>query len=169
MLPVRDQRIARRARVEVLVVDEHELEHGQVRVRHGGAKLARSTARSIVATASRSRSYEATAQILIVPLSQDNQIYFGTGLLRDAGAPSLTAASAAQVLHSEDIGRATAQAIGHGQTASSVLNRVAVRPTLETNVLAVTASAASRVAATDLAATYVKALVGVPPSSSQIA
>ena len=56
---------------------------------------------SVASVVGRSSSYQATAQLLIVPLSQDDQIYFGTRMLRDAGDPSLTAASAAQVLHTE--------------------------------------------------------------------
>jgi succinoglycan biosynthesis transport protein ExoP len=118
-------------------------------------------AASIVAAASRSSSYQASAQILIVPLSQDNQIYFGTGLLRDAGDPGLTADSAAQVLHTEEIAKATATAVGHGVTPGSVLNRVEVRPSLETNVLAITASAGSRTEATQLATAYVDSVLAI--------
>jgi succinoglycan biosynthesis transport protein ExoP len=116
---------------------------------------------SFASVVGRASSYEVTAQFLIVPLSQDDQIYFGTGMLRDAGDPSLTAASAAQVLHTEDIARAAAGIIGPGATSSQVLARVQVRPSPETNVLQVTATAGSPAEAGRLATAYVASVVGV--------
>jgi capsular polysaccharide biosynthesis protein len=123
-------------------------------------------AAAIASATSRSSSYQARAELLIVPLSQDNQIYFGTGLLRDAGDPGLTADSAAEVLHSQDIARATAASIGNGMTPSSVLNSVQLRPSLETNVLQITATAGSPAEASHLATAYVNSVMAVRARSA---
>lgn len=115
-------------------------------------------AASLASVVGRGTTYQATAQFLIVPLSQDDQIFFGTGMLRDSGDPSLTAASAAGVLHSDDIARATAVSLGHGVTPSSVLDHVLVRTSPETNVLQVSATAGSPSDAGRLATAYVDAV-----------
>jgi uncharacterized protein involved in exopolysaccharide biosynthesis len=118
-------------------------------------------AASLASVVGRGSSYQATAQLLIVPLSQDDQIYFGTGMLRDSGDPSLTAASAAVVLHSDDIARDAAVSLGGGVTPSSVLNHVLVRTSPETNVLQVSATAGSPSDAGRLATAYVNGVMSV--------
>jgi capsular polysaccharide biosynthesis protein len=112
------------------------------------------------ALATRSRSYQATAKLLVVPVSQDDQIYFGTGMLRDAGDPSLTAATTAQILHSENIAKQTAAQLT-GMTADSVLQHVEVGPSAESNVLLVTGTAGSSTDAVRLADAYVRSITTV--------
>lgn len=106
-------------------------------------------------------AYRADSEMLIVPLSQDNQVYFGTGMLRDSGDPGLTAANAALVLHSADIGKAAAERLGGAMTTQWVLAHVEVRPTPETNVLQVRATAGSQDAALRLTDAYLTAMTDV--------
>ncbi len=112
------------------------------------------------AIATRSQTYQASAKLLIVPVSQDDQIYFGTGMFRDAGDPSLTASSAALILHSENVAAQAAVQLP-GRTPQAILQDVQVRPTVETNVLAVAASGGSAADAVGLAKAYVRAIMTV--------
>jgi Mrp family chromosome partitioning ATPase len=96
---------------------------------------------ALAAVASRSARYESTAKLLLAPLPQYDQTFFGTSLLRDAGDPKLTASTAAELLHSHRMAVAAARRLGDGTLAGSVLDAVRVVPAGETNVLRVTARA----------------------------
>ena len=89
----------------------------------------------------RSPNYEATAQILITPLPQDDTTFRGLSLLRDSGDPARTAQTAAALIDTQAAAELTAERLGQGFTAKKVLDRTDVKPLGDSDVLAVTARA----------------------------
>ena len=57
-----------------------------------------------LALAMRDDSYQATANLLVVPLAQSDETFLGTSLIRDSGDASRTPATVAKALHARDIG-----------------------------------------------------------------
>jgi Mrp family chromosome partitioning ATPase/capsular polysaccharide biosynthesis protein len=110
-----------------------------------GTLLARSTA-----------SYEATAQLLVTPLPQDDRAFLGINLLRDSGDPTRTVQTAATTVTSPEAARQTARAMGGGLDGPAVEQAVKVEPLGESNVIAVTGTAGSAQRATALANTYLE-------------
>jgi Mrp family chromosome partitioning ATPase/capsular polysaccharide biosynthesis protein len=105
----------------------------------------------------RSPSYEATADILVNPLSPEDQVFLGLPLLRDTGDPARTAQTAASLIESRAAAELTAQQLGAGWDADRVLDAVKVAPRGESNVLGVTATANERVEAARVATTFSRA------------
>jgi capsular exopolysaccharide synthesis family protein len=91
----------------------------------------------------RSPTYEATAQLLVTPLPQDDQTFLGFRLLRDSGDPTRTVQTAATLVESRSAAQAAAQSLGPDWDADAVLEAIEVEPEGESNILAVTATADS--------------------------
>jgi len=109
----------------------------------------------------RAPTYEATANILVNPLPQDDQTFLGLDLLRDSGDATRTVQTAATLLESSQAAQRTADALGGDLTADKVLNRVNVEPLGESNIVAVTATGASGTEAARLADQFSEAALAV--------
>jgi capsular polysaccharide biosynthesis protein len=107
----------------------------------------------------RTSDYRASAQLLILPLPQYDQTFLGTSLLRDGGDPKLTAATAAQIVHSRAIAADASARLGGRPAADSVLTSVSVTPSTDANVLRVSAQDGRRAGAVRLANAYVAAVL----------
>jgi succinoglycan biosynthesis transport protein ExoP len=91
----------------------------------------------------RTPEYRATARVLIDPVSSDDEALLGLPLIRDAGDPTRTAQTAADLLRSPNAAEVTARRVGGDWTTESVLEAVTVEPAGQSNILAVTGVAAS--------------------------
>ncbi len=89
------------------------------------------------------KEYSATAQILVNPLSQDNQSFLGFGILRDSGDPTRTVQTAAALLESREAGDLAAERLDDARSGNQILDSIAVNPEGESNVLDITATADS--------------------------
>jgi capsular exopolysaccharide synthesis family protein len=87
--------------------------------------------------------YEASAQVLVAPLPQDDQTFLGLQVLRDSGDPTRTVQTAATLLDSPRAATATAEELGAGWTGDRVRQAVDIQPAGESNILSVTATADS--------------------------
>jgi Mrp family chromosome partitioning ATPase/capsular polysaccharide biosynthesis protein len=97
---------------------------------------------SIAFIALRSPQYEATADVLVEPLSQEDEVFVGLPLLRDTGDPVRTVETAASLMESHEAAQRTADELGRDWTSDEVLEDVVdVTPAGESNILAVTATA----------------------------
>lgn len=96
---------------------------------------------SIAALALRDSTYEATANILVTPLSQGDPAYIGLGLLTDSGERTRTVQTAASLVDSPAAATQVAEALGEGWTRERVDDQVTVEPLGESDILAVTATA----------------------------
>ena len=91
----------------------------------------------------RDARYEASAQVLVAPLPQEDQTFLGLQVLRDSGDPTRTVQTAATLLDSPRVAARAARELGDGWTAARVDDAVDIEAAGESNILAVTASANS--------------------------
>jgi capsular polysaccharide biosynthesis protein len=107
--------------------------------------LAIAVAASHVATKPR---YAATSQLLVTPLPNEDEELLGLPVLLDSADPNRTGGTAAAILDSPATAADTAQQMGPGWDARRVMDMVEVQPEGQSDIVDVTAHAASpRVAA----------------------
>jgi capsular exopolysaccharide synthesis family protein len=104
--------------------------------------------------AMRSPTYETTAELLVTPLQQDDRTFLGIPLLRDSGDPTRTVQTAAALIASPLVAGRTATKLGGGLSPQSVEDAIQVEPIGESNLVGVTARAASPSEAARLANAY---------------
>jgi Mrp family chromosome partitioning ATPase/capsular polysaccharide biosynthesis protein len=110
----------------------------------------------------RSPAYEATADVLVEPLPQEDQTFIGLPLLRDTGDPVRTTQTAALLVESEAAADLAADELGGDWTAEKILEEaVQVSPEGESNILAITATADSPDEAAELANVYTDAVLEI--------
>jgi tyrosine-protein kinase len=109
----------------------------------------------------RTPSYEATANLLVTPLPQDDTTYRGLQLLRDSGDPTRTVQTAASVVKSNEAARRTAQVLGPDWDAQRVRESVTIEPEGESNILAITGTADDAALSAKLANTYTRQTLAV--------
>lgn len=109
-------------------------------------------------SALRGPEYEASAQVLLTPLPQDDRTFLGLQLLRDSNDPTRTVQTAAQLVESAPgATELTARRLGRGWDRQAVLDSVAVEPQGESNILAVIGSAQEATTAARLANEFARA------------
>jgi Mrp family chromosome partitioning ATPase len=106
-----------------------------------------------------SRSYEASASVLVTPVVASDPSFIGTGAVVDTGDPPRTVQTAAALIDSPEAAAAAAQAMGPGWTGQRVENSTSVTPRGQSNVLAITGRAPSAAEAARLADTFARAAV----------
>jgi capsular exopolysaccharide synthesis family protein len=106
---------------------------------------------SVAWLAIRTPQYEASSQLLLNPLPQDDTAFLGFDLLRDSGDPTRTAQTAATIVDSRRAAERTAVVLGDDWTATKVEKAVGVEPEGESNIVAVTAEADSAALAARIA------------------
>ncbi len=111
---------------------------------------------AIAWTAVRPASYQATANILLTPLAQEDTQFQGLNAVREAGDPTRTAQTAATLIKSTAAADRTARELGGDWTAEKVLDAISVTPEGESNILAVTGTADDATEAQQLANTFAR-------------
>lgn len=106
-----------------------------------------------VALALRSPVYQATAQIVVTPMTAD-QVPVGMPVFRDLGDPIRTIETAAALLNTRQAAQQAAAALGRPWTADSVAAGITVQPQGQTNLIEVVAHAARGGDAAKLANAY---------------
>lgn len=109
----------------------------------------------------RGDTYEATSEVLVTPLSQQDQTFVGLQLLRDTNDPTRIAQTAATVLSSPEAAARTARRLGDGLTRGTVEDGVKVEPLGESNILGITARAGDPGLSARLANAYADAALAV--------
>lgn len=86
--------------------------------------------------------YEATANVLVEPVPQEDQVFLGLPLLRDTGDPVRTAQTAASLIKSRAAAELAAERLGDEWTSRELFeDAIEVNPEGESNILAITAAA----------------------------
>jgi uncharacterized protein involved in exopolysaccharide biosynthesis len=89
----------------------------------------------------RSPTYEATAQVLVAPVSPDTPAFTGIQVVQDsAGDPTRTIQTAASLLDTPAAAALAAQRLGAGWTGQRVADATRVEPLGQSNIVAVTAA-----------------------------
>lgn len=92
----------------------------------------------------RSPVYEATTEVLVSPLTEDDPSLIGLPVIRDTlGEPTRAMQTAATLLEAPEAGRVAAERIGEGWTGKEVLKAIEVEPQGQSDILAVTGAASS--------------------------
>jgi succinoglycan biosynthesis transport protein ExoP len=108
-------------------------------------------------SASRSPTYEASAQVLLTPLSDTSRAFTRVPLLVVSSDRARLAQTAANLLDSPAAAAATARAAGEGWTATRVASAIDVQPEGGSDVLSVTARAGEPAVAARLANQFARA------------
>jgi Mrp family chromosome partitioning ATPase/capsular polysaccharide biosynthesis protein len=103
--------------------------------------------------------YGATAQVLVNPRPQDDQVFLGLPVIKDTGDPTRTIQTAAALLKSPRAAATAARRLGRGWTEARVLAAIQVQPEGESNILDVQASGSSAGEAAALANAFVAAVL----------
>jgi Mrp family chromosome partitioning ATPase len=111
----------------------------------------------LIWSAARSRSYEASAQVLLTPLSEGGRSLARIPLLVASSDRTRLAQTAANLLDSPAAAAETARAMGDGWTAERVAASVDVEPEGESDVLSLTATAHDPTLAARLANEFARA------------
>jgi capsular exopolysaccharide synthesis family protein len=109
----------------------------------------------------RSPDYEATAQLLISPLSADDTNFRGLSMIRDSGDPVRTVQTAAALIDTQPTAKLAAERLGQGYTPTEVLNQTDVTPVGESDVLAVIGRASDPDEAARLANAFANAALDI--------
>ena len=101
--------------------------------------------------------YEATAEVVVTPLPESDQTLLGLGILRSSRESQRAIQTAALLLRSSAAARAAGAELG--EDPADLLDRVDVEIVGESNVVAVTARAASPERAAEIANTFARTAV----------
>ncbi|HTO26843.1 MAG TPA: hypothetical protein VMJ49_13130, partial [Gaiellaceae bacterium] len=113
------------------------------------------------------KRYDATAHLIVSPVSPTDPTYFGLGLLRDTSGKRTAAASAAVLLRSPQVADAVRTQLGLSESRDSLLSKVHASVVAASDVVAVTVRDSSAVRAAQLANAFAGALVSQRTASFQ--
>jgi Mrp family chromosome partitioning ATPase len=123
------------------------------------AVLLATVAGALVWLSVRTPQYRATAQVLVNPRPQDDQLFLGLSVIKDTGDPTRTIQTAAALLASPEAARAAARRLGPGWTEAEVLGAIDIQPQGESNILDMTATASTAADTATIANAYVRAVL----------
>lgn len=115
----------------------------------------------VVYSLAKSPTYQATARILVSPLPQDDTTFVGLPLIRDSGDPTRTMQTVAGLIDSPQTIQASAAALGRGWSFRRVQSTVNVQPEGQSEILDVTATAASARRAAKVANVFANTALGL--------
>jgi capsular exopolysaccharide synthesis family protein len=105
----------------------------------------------------RSPTYEATADLIVTPVSADDPSFLAIPVLRESNDSSRAIQTAASVLKSPEIAADAAKQLGGGLDGPGVSDAVVIEPLGASNLVAITATASSPRQAQRLASAYARA------------
>jgi Mrp family chromosome partitioning ATPase/capsular polysaccharide biosynthesis protein len=100
--------------------------------------VAVTTLAAVVYAASAQKSYEAHAQLLVTPVSRDNEALLVLGLLRDSNDPTRDVQTASLLVTSTDVAELAKEKLGTDRGARSLLDDVSAAPVAQSNIVTVT-------------------------------
>lgn len=103
--------------------------------------------------------YEAEAELLVTPVSDENPALVGMPLIRDASDPTRPVETVAELATSPDVADRAARELGVDRSASSLISDVSAVPVAASSVVAITAAGPSPDEAAALANAFAKAVV----------
>jgi Mrp family chromosome partitioning ATPase len=116
---------------------------------------------SVAWLATRTPVYEASAELLIRPVAEDDEALLALPLMRNAGDPTRTIQTAAALLKSHDAAARAARRLGGDWTGRRVSAAIEISPQGQTNIISIGASASGARLAADLANTYATSALAI--------
>jgi tyrosine-protein kinase len=105
------------------------------------------------------KRYEAEADILVTPVSADDDTFLGIGLLRESADQTRTVLTAARLIRTPQVADGVRERLGLDATRKEILDSVEVTPLGQANIVAVKAEADTAQGAADLANAFAEELV----------
>ncbi len=109
----------------------------------------------------RQPAYEATANVLVQPVPQDDPTYLSLGVIRDSGDPVRTTQTAATLLDTTAAADRTAAQLGDDWTPEKVEDSVDVAPVSESSIIAITGTAGTAAESAELTNTFAKTTLAI--------
>lgn len=116
---------------------------------------------SVAYLALRSESYETSAEVLVTPLSAEQQNLLGLPLITESSNSTKVSQTAAALLHNNRAATAAAKSMGPGWDSNRVSSAIQIQPLGESNLIALTATADSPQLAARLANAYTTAALSI--------
>jgi Mrp family chromosome partitioning ATPase len=110
-----------------------------------------------VATAT--KKYQATAQMLVAPISAQDNYTVGLPVLHSSGDPTTDTLTAASVVQTEQVGAAAAAELGLHESGHALMDNVSVSPLGGSYLISITATAGSAAQAQRVANAVVSAVI----------
>ena len=110
-----------------------------------------------VATAS--KTYVATADMLITPVNSSDPVLTSLGLLRESSDPTRDVQTASQLIANIDVARRAAKNVGNGESPEDLLAGISAEPVANSNIVAVTATEGTPAEAQHVANAFAEAAV----------
>lgn len=123
------------------------------------AAVVATTAGAFIYVVAADEVYEAEADILVAPIPDEAGSLAGLGLLIESGDPLRIVETAAALIESDAVARATVEELGTDRSPESVLRSVSVEPVAESNILTVTAEGSTGAEAAELANAFASSAV----------
>jgi capsular exopolysaccharide synthesis family protein len=105
------------------------------------------------------KTYKATANLLVTPVSRDNDTLIGAPVIRDSSDPTRDVETAAQLVTTTDVARLVQQSLGTSEDPRALLKKVKADPVAQSNVVEITSEAKSGFEAQRLANAFGDAVV----------
>jgi receptor protein-tyrosine kinase len=122
---------------------------------------------AVVYVATASKTYEATANILVSPVSSSDPVINSLGLLRESSDPTRDIETASQIIHNIEVARRAASSLNPPESAETLLGEVSAEPVANSNIVSVIASASSPQRAQEVANTFATAAVNEQTATMQ--
>jgi len=123
------------------------------------AAVAVTTGAAVGYVATADKVYEASADMLVTPVSDDNPAYVGLPLIRQASDPTRDVTTASRLIANPQVAARVARELGQPGSANALLSRVTVEPVAQSNIVAITAQGSTPEEARDLANAFGQATV----------
>jgi capsular polysaccharide biosynthesis protein/Mrp family chromosome partitioning ATPase len=107
------------------------------------------------------QSYEASADILVTPMTGGDERYATLGLIRESADPTRDVETATRLVERYDVAAQAKKALGSSETPEGLLGRVAVDPVAQSNIVTITSRAESGREAAAIANGFANALIEV--------
>jgi polysaccharide biosynthesis transport protein len=114
---------------------------------------------AIVYVVTAAKTYEATTDILVTPVSNSDPVAISLGLLRESSDPTRDVQTASQLIANIDVARRAAKELENGESAEELLESVKAEPVADSNIVAVIASESSPQEAQETANVFAAASV----------
>jgi capsular exopolysaccharide synthesis family protein len=113
--------------------------------------VAITTGIAILYVATAAKTYEATADLLITPVSSDDPVLTSLGLLSASADPTRDVQTASRLVTNIDVAEGVSKELDSGESAQALLDKVTAEPVAGSNIVAVTAAAGTPEEAQELA------------------
>ena len=114
---------------------------------------------AIVYVLTAAKSYEATTDVLVTPVSSNDPVVTSLGLLRESSDPTRDVQTASQLIANIDVARRASKQLSPSESPEQLLTDVSAEPVANSNIVAVIATAGSAERAKEIANTFANAAV----------